>query len=68
MLVFLRSAGKLFQVCRAAYEIRLFRNPYIVVLIFGTPNVLLVDDRRSRIGYMAATALLCTAGLVLSKI
>ena len=34
MLVFLRSAGKLFQACGTAYEIRLFR--YVVVLIFGT--------------------------------
>ena len=46
MLVFLRSAGRLFQVCRAAYEKRLF--PYVFVLIFGTTNVLFVDDRRFR--------------------
>ncbi len=31
MLAFLKSAGKLFQACGAAYEIRLF--PYVVVLI-----------------------------------
>ncbi len=48
MLVFLRSDGKLFQACGAAYEMRLF--PYVVVLIFGTTNVLFVDDRRLRIG------------------
>ncbi len=48
MVVFLRSAAKLFQACGAAYEIRLL--PYVVVLIFGTTNVLFVDDRRLRIG------------------
>ncbi len=46
MLVFLRSAGKLFQACGAACEIRLF--PYVVVLTFGTTNVLFADDRRLR--------------------
>ena len=48
MLVFLKSAGKLFQACAAAYETRLF--PHVVVLTFGTTNVLFVDDRRLRIG------------------
>ncbi len=53
MLVFLRSAGKLFQACGAAYEIHDDLFPYVAVLIFGTTNVLFVDDRRLR----AATAL-----------
>ena len=44
MLVFLRYAGKLFQACGAACEIRLFI--YVVVLIFETTNLLFVDDRR----------------------
>ncbi len=70
MVVFLSSAGKLFQACEAAKEIRLF--PYVVALIFGTTNVLFLDGRRLRIGVIygckPATALLCTAGLVLSKI
>ncbi len=38
MVLFLRSAGKLFQACEAAYEIRLL--PYVVVLTFGTTNVI----------------------------
>ncbi len=48
MLVFLRSAGKLFQARGATCETRLF--PYVVALIFGTTNVLFVDDRRLRLG------------------
>ncbi len=52
MLVFLRSAGKLFQACGAAYEIHLFpyQYMYVVVLIFGTTNVLFIDNRRWRVG------------------